>query len=395
LDPKIFYRKLDALLSKISFGKSGKDFIMSIVGEVESTFGKDLHITNGRIYEEAGNEYILISSSNPEDIKLKKINAISEPVKMLIKNRSYIYNNKEFTIDESVSKNNDHTIPAAFIVRNGEFRYIVIFDLKAGWIRDEIQLCLNAVNASLNQRLISETIKNELQQAASIQQSLLPQNSPDIQGFDIHGRSVAAELVGGDLYDYFLHEDGRFGFVIGDASGHGIPAALLARDVVTGLRMGVESHAEITHVLKKLNRVIYRSVYSTRFISLFYANIENNGNLFYVNAGHPAPLLIKGNDIQELNSTGLIFGALPEIELQREYARMEPGSLIVLYTDGIIERTNSAEDEFGIQKLKDLIIENQHKSAKEINQEIFEVTRKYGNQDKWFDDATVVVIKRL
>lgn len=395
MDPKIFYRKLDSLLSKIGFEKSGKDFIASIISEVENSFGKDLHISNGRIYEETDEEYILIFAQNPENVEMKSFKADTEPVKVLMKNRSYIYNQNDFTIDEFVNRKSEYTIPVAFTVKSAEYRYIIIFDLKSGWVRDEIQLCLNAVNAALHQRLITEAIKNELQQAASIQQSLLPNMPPDIPGFEIYGRSLAAEIVGGDLYDYFIHEDGRLGVCIGDASGHGIPAALLARDVVTGLRMGVESHAEITHVLKKLNRVIYKSVYSTRFISLFYANIEQNGNLFYVNSGHPSPLLIKDDEVRELGSNGLIFGALPEIELRKEYAYMENGSVLVLFTDGFIERTNSKNREFGIERMKNIIVENQFASAKYIAEIIFKTAGSFGEKDQWYDDATLVVIKRF
>ena len=96
----------------------------------------------------------------------------------------------------------------------------------------------------------------------------------------IAGFSKPAELVGGDLFDYFNFDNEEFGVCIGDASGHGLPAALLVRDVVTGLRMGLEKQMKMVYTFKKLNNVIYRSVYSTRFISLFYAEIQKDGNLF-------------------------------------------------------------------------------------------------------------------
>ena len=133
----------------------------------------------------------------------------------------------------------------------------------------------------LNYKLFSESVKSELEQAVHIQQSLLPTSALEYSGFEIFGRSQPAELVGGDLYDYYSYDKDGFGVCIGDASGHGIPAALMVRDVVTGLRMGLEKHMKMVHTLKKLNNVIYQSVYSTRFISLFYAEIESDGNIFY------------------------------------------------------------------------------------------------------------------
>ena len=140
--------------------------------------------------------------------------------------------------------------------------------------------------------------------------------------------------------------------------------------------------------------MIHRSVYSTGFISLFYAEIETNGNLFYVNAGHPSPILLNDETILELESTGIIFGALSEIDLKRSYQKLIPGSVLVLFTDGILEREDIYGEEFGQGRLKDVIIKNQTKDAEVILSEIFIATNDFGNKTKWKDDATVVVIKR-
>ena len=395
LEPKIFYRKLDFLLAKINQSNTGKDYLLTIVKEVISTFGEDLHINYGRIYQESENEFFLMTPDNGNSSAKKILSKEDEAVKVLIKNKSYIYDDPKFSIDKAYSKLKEYTIPAAIAVRSPELRYIILFELKSGWEREEVLLCLNAVVSSLNQKLFNESIKSEIQQAVHIQQSLLPQMDPDIPGFDIYGKSIAAELVGGDLYDYFYHGDeSSFGVCIGDASGHGLPAALLVRDVVTGLRMGLEPHSSTTHTLKKLNRVIHRSVLSTRFISLFYANIEESGNMFYINAGHPGPLLYKKNEFIELESTGLIFGALPEIELQKKHAFIESGDILVLFTDGIFETANYNDELFGIERLKGIISNNSEKNAKELSAEIFNAAQEFSHSEKWQDDATVVVIKK-
>jgi sigma-B regulation protein RsbU (phosphoserine phosphatase) len=396
LEPKIFYRKLDFLLAKINQSNTGNGYLLAIVNEVINTFGEDLHLKYGRIYQESENEYFLMTPDGGKSIAKKILSKEDEAVKVLIKNKSYIYDDPKFTIDSAYSKLKEYTIPAAITVRSPEMRYIILFELKSGWEREEVLLCLNAVVSSLNQKLFNESIKSEIQQAVHIQQSLLPQIDPDIPGFDIHGRSIAAELVGGDLYDYFYHGDeSSFGVCIGDASGHGLPAALLVRDVVTGLRMGLDPHSSTTHTLKKLNRVIHRSVLSTRFISLFYANIEANGNMFYINAGHPGPLLFKKNEFIELESTGLIFGALPEIELQKKHAFIESGDIFVLFTDGIFETLNYNDELFGIDRLKQIIAESSEKNSKDLSNEIFNAAQKFAHAKKWLDDATVVVIKKL
>ncbi|MEG8946575.1 PP2C family protein-serine/threonine phosphatase [Rosettibacter firmus] len=391
LDPKIFHRKLDSLLSKIGQEKSGKDFLFSIVDELERTFGQDLHIGNGRIYEERENEFVLISSNknHPE-----KIPVDSNAIQVLLKSKTYIFDNPELTIDKTVGQNGEYRIPAAITVKSKDQRWIFIFDLMSGWIREEIELCLNAVRTVLSYRLTSEAVKNEMEQAAQIQQSLLPLNAPEFEGLTVAGRSIPAEMVGGDLYDYFNFDDEVFGVCIGDASGHGLPAALLARDVVTGLRMGLEKHLKMVYTFKKLNNVIYRSVYSTSFISLFYAEIEKNGNILYVNAGHPAPLLYDGKEFIELDSTGLIFGALPEINIQRGHAFMKPGSLLVLFSDGITERKNGNKNDFDVSGLKKIIQEHFDKTPDQLLDIVFDTLYVYGGGRNWDDDATLIIIRK-
>jgi len=200
--------------------------------------------------------------------------------------------------------------------------------------------------------------------------------------------------VGGDLYDYYPFDDGCFGVAVGDASGHGLPAALLVRDVVTGLRMEIEKELKIQHVFRKLSRVIHRSNLSTRFISLFYGELESNGNLFYINAGQPPPLLLSEGGIQELGVGGIVMGPLPETDFKRGFAHMDHGSLLVLFTDGLIERGNKAGDRFGIQRLKKLTLKHRGDDVAQILDLIFDSAQKFGKVAKWEDDITVVVIKR-
>ena len=397
IEPKVFYRKLDSLLSKINLAKSGSDFLFTIVKELGKTFGCDLHIGNGRIYEKNDTEYVLISPlSNLEKVDIETNLAVnSNAVESVLNYKTYIFDQTGFGIGIKDAHKKEYAIPAAITVHNQDHNWILIFELKDGWIREEIEFCLNAVRTILNYRLLTESIKNEYEQAYLIQKSLLPTSSPTIKGYQIAGNSWQAELVGGDIFDYYKFNEEEFGFCIGDASGHGIPAALLARDAIIGLRMGLENNMKMVHTLKKLNKVIYQSIYSTRFISIFYGEIELNGNLFYVNAGHPSPILINNDKIIELESTGIVFGALPEIDLRRSYIKIDPKSVLVLFSDGIIERQNKKGDFFGLDRLKEIIYENKDFEAEEMLNAIYTAANEFGNMKKWKDDATIVVIKRL
>ncbi len=396
IEPKVFYRKLDIIQNKIGKNKSGKDFLFDIAKELEAVFGNDLRIGKGIIYEQVEDEYILISEIDEEDTHYAEtIDINNKAIEVLSKNKVYIFNNTNLMLPGWENLTTNYKIPAALRVSSIENSWIFIFELKENWEREEIEFCLNAVRTALKFRLISDSVQNEMEQAVHIQKSLLPQNAPDKAGYDIAGCSIPAELVGGDIYDYFEFDDSSFGFCIGDASGHGLPAALLARDAITGLRMGLEKQMKMVHTLKKLNHVIYKSVFSTRFISLFYGELEDDGNLFFVNAGHPAPLLFSNNQVKELGSTGLVFGAFPEIELSRSFVRMEKDSLLLLFSDGIFERTNSSGIQYGFERLIDLVKNNFGKSSKEIINLIFDDVKEFGNNKSLEDDATIVILKRL
>ncbi|MFQ5754368.1 MAG: PP2C family protein-serine/threonine phosphatase [bacterium] len=397
LQPKTFYRNFDYLLKAIRKKKSSKYFLCSILQELEKTVGDDLRFSNVRLYEERGDGFVLVRPSQDTNLAdaTVKISTESKAVQQVLNHGSYIYDNHDLTIDPEISSRNYYAIPAAFTVQSPERRWIAVLELKDGWIREEITFCMNAVRTALNHRLYSEAVENELQQAAHIQESLLPGDIPQFPGYQISARSQPAELVGGDLFDFFEFDAQVFGFCIGDASGHGLPAALLVRDVVTGLCMGLEKNMKMVYTLQKLNNVIYRSTYSSRFVSLFYGEIERDGHVIYVNAGHPAPLLIRGNEVHELKATGLILGALPQITLHRSYAYMEPNSVLILYSDGIFERENQNEESYSIERLKNLVVQNQNKNAQEIQNLIFEDVFEYGNRSKWEDDSTLIVIKRV
>ncbi len=394
-DPKTFYRELDALLATIRIEPSHGDLVPRVIEILTTTFGDKLHICNGRIYEQRGDEFVLVYPPNASSRWQKKLPVDSDVVRLVATHRSYIYDTPELNnalLAEPVTSPNAST---AIWVHNQEKQWLIIFELMENWIREEISLFLNAVRTSLNYRLFTDIIGGSLQQAVEIQKSLLPKRSLIVEGYDIFGLSQPAELVGGDFYDYHDYEDGAFSVSIGDASGHGIPAALLVRDVVIGLRMGLAKEMRLLHTLRKLNTVIQRSTYSTNFVSLFIGEFEKDGHLFYVNAGHPGPILITADGDEELDATGITLGFLPEIRLSRSHALMPPGSVLVMFSDGIIERERENEQQFGIPRLKKLVRKNHKKTAKEICKIIFNEVFNFADRTTWEDDATVVVVKRL
>ena len=241
----------------------------------------------------------------------------------------------------------------------------------------------------------SDAAQGELDTAAAIQNSLLPQKAPDFPGFDIAVRSQPAEAVGGDLYDFLMLEEDMIGLAIGDASGHGLPAALLVRDVLMGIRMGVGSNLKMMYTLKKLNRVLHETTFSTRFVSVFFCELNTNGGLLYANAGHTSGLILHGDTITKLDPTGPIMGPLPDIPLERGFADIPPGGLMVLYTDGVTERMEADGNVFEEEGLIRCVLENRHETAATIVSRVFDYALSLDHQsDVLEDDSTLMIVKR-
>ncbi len=260
---------------------------------------------------------------------------------------------------------------------------------------EQLELLAQTLGSILAMRVLERSFSDTMRQAAEIQSSLLPRRPPELDGFDIAVRCTPTEDVGGDLYDFLALDEETLGLAVGDASGHGLPAALLVRDVVVGLRMGMEGDLRAGHTLRKLNRVIHGSALSSCFVSLFYAELERNGNLFYFNAGHEPPMLFSADGERPLATAGTVIGPLPDARLKRHLAHVDHGSTLVVYTDGIVERRGPGGEFFGLEGLTRAVREQPGASASETVERVFERSEAFHPGQPWDDDATILVVRRL
>ncbi len=396
IDPKSFYKKMDSLLIEIGNEHSGSHYLLNIAKEVEKIFGSDLHLDTSRVYEKNTDEFILISPLQDfnETVFPLRISLKTQTIELIKIYRLYIFDSPDNYCHIKLIENNEYSIPAAFVVESRANEWIVVFELKSGWIREEIEFCLNLIRTLIDYKLFAASLQTELEQASKIQKSLLPACPPNIPGYRIAGFSQPAALVGGDFYDYYKFEN-KFGFYMGDASGHGIPAALMARDAVIGLRMVLRNKLKIIPSLKKLNSVIAKSIYSTGFISFFFAEINNEGNIIYVNAGHPPAILIDENGIKKLDPTGPVLGAIPKISIEKICSQLSPESLLIIYSDGILERQNKEGEFYGEERLNQLVYKIRNLDVNDILEKIFLSVDEFGGDLKWEDDATIIVIKKI
>ena len=250
------------------------------------------------------------------------------------------------------------------------------------------------LRAALSARILQNRWGNALHEAAEIQRSLLPARPPRLAGYEMAARSQPAEEVGGDVYDMIAGDGRTIGLLMGDASGHGLPAALVARDLVVGMRMGLRSGLKVTRVLEGLNEVMHDSGLTSSFVSVFYGELSEDGTLLYANAGHPAPLLYGADGCVELAWGDTVLGPARGARFHRRVAQMAPGDVLIAFTDGILERHDDQGNMFGLGGIEAALGDPRGLSAQEILDRLFDAAEAFGAPAEWDDDATALVIRR-
>jgi sigma-B regulation protein RsbU (phosphoserine phosphatase) len=276
----------------------------------------------------------------------------------------------------------------------GEDRFILSFTVDPGAPDEDLMSSLGILRQAVDQKLRQERYVSALNEARQIQMSILPRRMFRRGPIEMAGFTAPAELVGGDFFDFIPVSDRIVGVAIADASGHGLPAALQVRDVYTGLRMGVERDFKIVRTVERLNRIIHQSRMTTRFVSLFYGEIEEDGNLMYVNAGHPHPLHFHGREVTPLVQTGMVLGPSATATYSRGYRHLEKGDAVLLYTDGMVEAHDAHGEEFGVGRLTRAYLETRDRPCDEIARTLVKKVREFSGDAEPEDDCTVVLLRR-
>lgn len=238
-------------------------------------------------------------------------------------------------------------------------------------------------------------VRDELEVARALQRDLLPQAGPDLDGWRVDHVARTANEIGGDYYDFIPLADGRLAIAVGDASGHGIGAGLLMAIANATFKTALDVDPDPAEVLAQLNRVLYRTGNSRAFMTYFYALLEpDSGVLRYAIAGHPFPLLRRADGrVEELGEGGLPLGMRRELDFACGSAQIEPGDLLVLYTDGLPEAAGGADLEaFGFEQLTELVALDGTPSM--VKQRVLTALDSHRGDEPLIDDLTLVVIGR-
>ena len=250
-----------------------------------------------------------------------------------------------------------------------------------------------------NARLYQESVEkrymeHELTVAATIQNRLLPSSPPQFKTVEIDARSVQSKRVGGDFFDFIPLGDDQLCLAIADVSGKGVPGALLMAATHAALRALIESGVEIEQVIRRLNLSLCRDTGSDEFVTLFFGRLDARNLTFtYTNAGHNAPILLRGGHMHLLERGGMVLGVAEDARFDQETLRLLPGDMIVLYTDGVTEARNVADQLFGEKRLHSIVRRLSSYSAAQTVETLHLEVEEFSAGCPQFDDRTVMVIK--
>jgi phosphoserine phosphatase RsbU/P len=251
--------------------------------------------------------------------------------------------------------------------------------------------------AMLHKQLLEqELLGRQLETAKEIQSRLLPHSPPRLPGYDIAGICIPTFEIGGDYFDFIPLSRSRLGLAIADVAGHGIPSALVMTAFRALLRTKARGRSGPANIATGINRILPEFTGENQFVTALYAILEApSGQLTYVNCGHPPPLLLRVNgEIEQFDPQNIALGVFPDVHLSDEKNRMYAGDILILYTDGVTELMNQEGESFGIQRLVQVIRENQPSAAAELVSKLIEATRVFSKNSGFVDDLTLVIVRR-
>lgn len=261
---------------------------------------------------------------------------------------------------------------------------------------DQVSRQLEAQRRAAAEKLEAERrASQELEIAKQVQARLFPQTLPGLRTLEYAGQCIQARQVGGDYYDFLHLGQERLGLVIGDISGKGIAAALLMANLQANLRSQCAMVLDQPETfLRSVNQLFYANTTESAYATVFFAEYDDRQQrLRYANCGHlPALLLRSGGDIERLESTGTVLGLFKDWGCSIEERRLCPGDTLALYTDGITESFNEAEEEFGEERLTDALRRHRQLPPQAMLAAVVEEVRRFSAQEQR-DDVTLVIAR--
>ena len=287
-------------------------------------------------------------------------------------------------IETSLEKIDDHTLGICVVCHGYVDAQLLEMDYTAA-------VCLDHYSDEERRRL-----ESELELSQVVQRALLPQRIPDIRGVELAAFSRPSEIIGGDYFDFFQFRDGTHGLVIADVSGHGVAAAMLMSSLQTAIRTMAPDTDSPAEILERINRFYIHNIHFTTFVTVFLARFDPvTRTLTYVNAGHNPPAVRRGAsaEILWLKPTAPAIGLAEDFHARMESIGFSQGDSLLLYTDGVTEVLNISNEQFGQERLADLVHQHADRTAPDLLQAVRQAVSAFGGDRPLVDDVTMVALK--
>ena len=293
------------------------------------------------------------------------------------------------------------------LVRNRLTGILAVFNKKDnGAFSEDDQRLLSIIAAQSgqvleNSRLYEQeksllSMQEQVKLAAKIQLDLLPKKSPAISGYEIAGKSIPAHMVGGDYFDFIPVDDKRLAICLGDVSGKGLPASLLMANLQATLRGQTLVNSSVKDCIARSNRLLYESTSDEKFATLFYGILDTSQHkLCYCNAGHDNPYLISdGKEPVRLKTGGVVLSIMESFPYEEDVISLNEGDLLVVASDGITEAMNASQDQFGDEKLGELLCAHRSLPPAELIDTVVAAVKAHAGNWPQSDDMTLLVVRR-
>ena len=264
---------------------------------------------------------------------------------------------------------------------------------------------MHSVSTLIEEQRQRQRLENEMSIAHEVQQQLFPHVLPKLPGVELEAICRAARMVSGDYYDFIRISPARLAIALSDISGKGISAALLMANVQAVLRSDVlryrdaqpgKNYSQINtaEIVSHLNRHLYRNTSDERYATFFFAVYDTETRrLSYTNAGHLPPLYISGSRVERLETGGMVVGLFDDVPYEQGTIEIDPGGLLIAYSDGLVEPENVYGEEFGAERLIEVAMHNRHSSSHDIADAMMHAAEEWSGSPEQTDDMTVIVAR--
>ncbi len=298
------------------------------------------------------------------------------------------------TITHSVAELYDATLR----IRKGDLAHRIRIERQdqLGALAESFNEMMGSVSELIDEQKQRQRLENEVSIAREVQRQLFPKQLPSIPGLELAAICRPARAVSGDYYDIIPLGGSRVGIALADISGKGIFASLLMASLQAALRSAasMNSNLDTAHIVERLNQHLFQTTSDDRYATLFYAVYDTETRILkYTNAGHLPPLLVTDGRVQTLAEGGTVIGLIEDATYNQGSVQVIPGSVLLVFSDGLTEPENVFGEEFGVERLRDELLRERNAPAGKLAEDLIESAERWSGSAEQADDMTVVIAR--